>query len=66
MVGLLSTLEYMLRCHGASNVKGRCLMRRPLAQVVRCFEVENVIHVAGKVDPVEAPGAQGTQTVRGA
>ncbi|CAL8470119.1 g9661 [Coccomyxa elongata] len=24
-----------------------------LAQVVRCFEDENVIHVAGKVDPVE-------------
>ncbi len=24
-----------------------------MMQVVRCFEDENVIHVAGKVDPVE-------------
>ena len=30
-----------------------CLMLMYTLQVVRCFEDENVIHVAGKVDPVE-------------
>lgn len=30
-----------------------CALTPPLSQVVRCFEDENVIHVAGKVDPVE-------------
>ena len=30
-----------------------CQKSRYALQVVRCFEDENVIHVAGKVDPVE-------------
>lgn len=30
-----------------------CQKPRFALQVVRCFEDENVIHVAGKVDPVE-------------